>query len=106
MSCYTKEQLENMLENVINELDLSEDIINKHGEMGTAPAELVRFVLKEKDKKIAMLKNGFIDLQEKIPADKDKPWFCPNCCEWISSYNVTFNETHDERNGGCGYKCF
>jgi hypothetical protein len=30
MSCHTKEQLENMLEDVINELDLSQEMIDKH----------------------------------------------------------------------------
>lgn len=45
MSCWTKPELENMLEDVINELDLSEAIIEKHGQQGTTPAELVRLVL-------------------------------------------------------------
>ena len=48
----------NMLEDVINELDLSEEAIEKHGQAGTPPAELVRLVLEEKDKKIAYLKAG------------------------------------------------
>jgi hypothetical protein len=56
MSCWTKEELENMLEDVVNELDLSEVMIEKHGQEGTAPATLVRLVLEQKDKQIKMLK--------------------------------------------------
>lgn len=57
MSCWTKSELENMLEDVVNSLDLSEIAIEKHGPLGTAPAELVRLVLNEKDLKIKALKN-------------------------------------------------
>ena len=56
MSCWTKPELENMLEDVVNELDLSEIMIEKHGPLGTTPAELVRLVLEQKDKQIRMLK--------------------------------------------------
>ena len=58
MTCWTKEQLENMLEDVVNELDLSEDMILEHGQLGTPPAELVRLVLQQKDLTINLLKNG------------------------------------------------
>jgi len=58
MNCWNKEQLDNMLEDVVNELDLSEAMIEKHGPLGTAPAELVRLALEQKDKQIAMLKAG------------------------------------------------
>ncbi len=47
-----------MLEDVVNELDLSQAAIEKHGPLGTPPAELVRLVLEEKDKIISGLKNG------------------------------------------------
>jgi len=60
MSCWTKEELENMLEDVVNELDLSESMLREHGPMGTAPAELVRHVLERKDLEIRMLKQGFL----------------------------------------------
>jgi len=50
MSCWTKEELEQMLEDVINELDLSDGAIDIHGPLGTPPAELVWLVLAEKDK--------------------------------------------------------
>lgn len=53
------EEYRNMLEDVINELDLSDVAIEKHGQLGTPPAEIVRLVLEEKDKKISALKNGF-----------------------------------------------
>lgn len=59
MSCWNKEELENMLEDVINELDLSGEMIEKHGPLGTPPAELVRLVLAEKDRKIQMLELRF-----------------------------------------------
>lgn len=58
MGCWTKPELENMLEDVVNELNLSEVMIEKHGPLGTAPAELVRIVLEQKDKQIRMLKAG------------------------------------------------
>ena len=60
MSCWTKQELENMLEDVVNELDLSDGMIEEHGPRGTTPATLVRLVLERKDKEIAMLKRGFV----------------------------------------------
>lgn len=58
MSCHTKKELENMLEDVVNELDLSEIAIEKHGQLGTPPSELVRLVLEQKDMEIRTLKLG------------------------------------------------
>jgi len=55
MSAHTKEELENMLADVINELDLSESMIEKHG---AAPAELVKQILARKDLEISSLKAG------------------------------------------------
>ena len=52
-----------MLEDVVNELDLSEIMIEKHGPLGTAPAELVRLVLEQKDKEIRMLKAGMVEIE-------------------------------------------
>jgi hypothetical protein len=63
MSCWTKPELENMLEDVVNELDLSELMIEKHGQEGTAPAELVRLILEQKDKQIRMLKAGMKQIE-------------------------------------------
>lgn len=63
MSCWTKEELENMLYDVVNALDLSDGMIEQHGPHGTAPAELVRLVLERKDLEIAMLKRGFVAIQ-------------------------------------------
>ena len=62
MSCWTKPELENMLEDVVNELDLSDGMIERHGPLGTAPAELVRLILEQKDKEIRLLKQGFVAL--------------------------------------------
>lgn len=59
MSKWNKQELENMLEDVVNELDLSDGMIEKHGPWGTAPAELVRLVLERKDLEIDCLKRGF-----------------------------------------------
>lgn len=59
MSCWTKPELENMLEDVVNELNLSESMIEKHGPLGTAPAELARLVIEQKDLEITALKQGF-----------------------------------------------
>lgn len=56
MSKWNKQELENMLEDVVNELDLSDLMIEKHGQEGTAPAKLVRLVLEHKDREISMLK--------------------------------------------------
>jgi len=58
MSCWTKEQLEEMLFDVVDQLNLSEAIMEKHGPIGTPPAELVRLVLDQKDQEIKMLKLG------------------------------------------------
>jgi hypothetical protein len=66
MSRYTNEQLENMLEDVVNELDLSEAMIEKHGPLGTPPAELVRLVLQQKDLQIRMLKAGMKQISTAI----------------------------------------
>ena len=60
MSCWTKKELENMLEDVVNELNLSQEMIEKHGQEGTAPATLVRLVLEQKDRKIRNLKAGLV----------------------------------------------
>ncbi len=60
MTCWNKEQLEQMLEDVVNELDLSDEAMEHHGPMGTPPAELVRLVLEEKDKTIRNLKAGMV----------------------------------------------
>ena len=65
MSCWNKEQLENMLEDVINTLNLSDTMIEKHGPLGTPPAELVQIVIEQKDMQIKLLEQDFkhIDLR-------------------------------------------
>ena len=52
-------ELENMLEDVVNELTLSDCAIKKHGPLGTPPAELVRAVLRIKDLHIRVLQSGW-----------------------------------------------
>ena len=63
MSCHSTEELEQMLEDVVNELDLSDVAIAAHGPMGTPPSQLVRLVLDQKDKTIRMLKAGMVDVR-------------------------------------------
>lgn len=63
---YTNQELRSMLEDVVNELDLSADMIEKHGPLGTAPAKLVRLVLEQKDKEITMLKHGMVKIELKL----------------------------------------
>lgn len=63
MSCWTKEELENMLEDVVNELELSSSVIEKLGPFGRPPAELVKMVLARKDMEIAMLERSFIRIK-------------------------------------------
>ena len=29
-------------------------------------------------------------------------WWCDNCKKWVHPKDVTYEETHDERAGGCG----
>ena len=66
MSCWSKEELENMLEDVVNELDLSESAIEEHGQNGTAPSTLVRLVLAEKDLKIKALKAKMVIIEPSV----------------------------------------
>lgn len=51
-----------LLYEVVDELNLSDAMIEKHGPLGTAPAELVREVLAQKDLQIAALERGFIKI--------------------------------------------
>ena len=55
MSAYTKYELENMLEDIINELDLSKSTIEKYGSLAIEPSKLVKLVLEEKNMKISIL---------------------------------------------------
>jgi hypothetical protein len=59
---WTKKEMRSMLEDVVTVLDLSDSMIEKHGPLGTPPAELVRLVLEQKDKEIAMLKAGMVKI--------------------------------------------
>ena len=65
MSAWTKQQLESMLEDVVTVLDLSDDMLEKHGPNGTPPAELVRLVLEQKYKQIRMLKARMKQIEPK-----------------------------------------
>ena len=62
MGCHTKEQLEEMLFDVVDVLDLSDNMLDEHGQLGTPPATLVRLVLERKDMEIRLLKQGFVSV--------------------------------------------
>lgn len=51
------ERMRNLLEDVVNALDLSEIAVETHGSLGTEPAELVKLVLQQKDREIALLRH-------------------------------------------------
>ena len=55
-------RMRNLLEDVVNALDLSEIAIETHGPLGTEPAELVKLVLQQKDREIALLHHKSDDL--------------------------------------------
>ena len=63
MTCKCDEYRD-MLFAVVDELDLSSSALEKHGPLGTPPAELVRLVLYEKDRIILGLKQDFKILNE------------------------------------------
>jgi len=75
----------NLLEDVVNELDLSGGAIEKHGPLGTPPAELVREVLDQKDQQIRMLKNGM----KEISPTAGKQEVCPDCGGPVKCYHDT-----------------
>jgi len=56
------EEYRKMLYAVVDELDLADSALVGHGPAGTSPAELVRLVLTEKDRKIQLLKNSFTEI--------------------------------------------
>lgn len=60
---WTKHEMRGLLEDVVTALDLSESMLEKHGPIGTEPAELVRLVLEQKDREIAMLRAGVIKIE-------------------------------------------
>jgi len=48
----------------VDELDLSEEAIEKHGQLGTEVHKLVRLVLDEKDLIIRRLRQGMKEIKE------------------------------------------
>jgi hypothetical protein len=61
MSCWNKDELEQMLYDVVNVLNLSDAAIAEHGPRGTAPAKLVKIVLDQKDMTIRNLRAGMVN---------------------------------------------
>lgn len=50
-----------------------------------------------------------VSAADKVIAELDKPevekgWWCPECQKYVDGRDVTFEETHDTRSGGCGYR--
>lgn len=46
-----------------------------------------------------------IKSDERPEPPNENMWWCPECVEWVSPYDVTYYEMHDVRHGGCGHKC-
>lgn len=42
-------------------------------------------------------------LKQRINKEKNKEWYCNHCKCVVPPHHVTFEETHDELCGGCGY---
>ncbi len=80
------ERLRNLLEDVVNELDLSEDAIREHGPLGTPPAELVRLVLQEKDKRIRNLSAGMVDVAELTRLKAGERELLHIFCKWLEEF--------------------
>jgi len=59
---WTKQQLEDQMFEIVDVLQLSDSMIEKHGPLGTPVADLVREVLARKDMEIKMLKAGMVAL--------------------------------------------
>jgi Zn ribbon nucleic-acid-binding protein len=57
-------RMRNLLEDVVNALDLSELAIETHRVLGTEPAKLVKLVLQQKDREIALLHHELDGLPE------------------------------------------
>jgi rubrerythrin len=73
------DDLVNKLEDVVNELDLSELASDKHGPLATPPAELVRLVLEQKNMQIRMLNQGFKQINPEELAEENESLQCPRC---------------------------
>jgi len=80
-SCRTTEELNEMLEDVVNALILSDAAIAEHGPLGTPPAELVKLVLDQKDKTIRMLKAGMMDANGEKFVREDQPYYHNIACQ-------------------------
>ena len=61
---WTKAEMKGMLEDVVSVLDLSDYMLEKHGPIGTSPAELVRLVLEQKDREIKMLQANLKKIEQ------------------------------------------
>lgn len=61
---WTKAEMRSMLEDVVSVLDLSDYMLEKHGPIGTSPAELVRLVLEQKNREIAMLQANLKKIEQ------------------------------------------
>ena len=88
MSCYSKDELEQMLEDVVNALDMAEGVIEEHGPLGTEPAELVRLVLDQKDRTIRNLRAGMRDCTPNATAAPAGTSETPYCARFFYGQTV------------------
>ena len=42
------------------------------------------------------------EVAEKVMQAPTGKWWCPICESWVDGKDVTYDERHDERTGGCG----
>ena len=85
----------NEAKKVLEDLGIDPEEVGKRGE---------KTVSEIMDKAKAMNQNESISHVSGIYDSKHDPdtWWCPTCNEWVCSVDVTFEETHDPRYGGCG----
>lgn len=62
----------NLLEDVINVLDLSDFMIERHGPLGTEPSVIVTEVMDRKDLIIRGLRAGFVVVDQALTQGEDK----------------------------------
>jgi len=101
MTCHTKEVLESMLEDVVNELDLSEEALAEHGPLGTPPAELVHLVLAQKDSTIRMLKAG-MTTSFQVPGQPPSMPICLECLRELPKRVAAMVAEKCQTCDGCG----
>jgi hypothetical protein len=114
---YSYSDMKDMLYDVVDALDLSESMLEKHGPNGTKPAELVREVLAQKDKQIQLLERGFVNAAAprvdpdawKTPLVLDNGFEDPDDAEIVLSHDCGLSIScgkykHDYKGSGSGWE--